>query len=204
MSQSSSSAFQALFDAALQDYEGKTGISLIDHPFVAREHQECDSVGSIIAILEEQAQNFHEFRAHGKLVDSLKNIIDVLSSPFISTGFDQGTDLVVRPIFVGIAILLAVYLSSSDLSVCLPNIRVSQALKDVSASYDALVDLFEFLEKSLSKIRICTEIPLTEAFKKVLVEILVELLSTLALATQQVKQGQFSESVLSVTDVTRH
>jgi hypothetical protein len=140
MSQSSSSStFPVLFDAALQDYEDKIGSSLINHP-LAKELQECDSVGSITAILEEQARIFREFRDHGKLVHSLKHLVDVLSSPFISTVFDQGTDLVVRPngnspcillligilqpfppakaIFAGIAILLAVFLSSSD-SVCI-------------------------------------------------------------------------------------
>jgi phage-related protein len=140
MSQSSSSStFPALFDAALQDYEDKIGSSLINHP-LAKELQECDSVGSITAILEEQARIFREFRDHGKLVNSFKHLVDVLSSPFISTVFDQGTDLVVRPkgiprcillligilqpfppakaIFAGIAILLVVFLSSSD-SVCI-------------------------------------------------------------------------------------
>jgi hypothetical protein len=97
MSQSfSSSTFQALFDAALQDYEDKIGSSLINHP-LAKELQECDSVGSITAILEEQAQIFRGFRDHGKLVNSLKYLVDVLSSPFVSTVFDQATDLVVRP-----------------------------------------------------------------------------------------------------------
>jgi hypothetical protein len=131
----SSSTFRAVFDAALQDYEDKVGSNLIDHP-LAKELQECDSVGSITAILEEQARIFREFRDNGKLVDSLKHSVDVLSSPFISTAFDQVTNLAVRSkgiprcilllivilqpippakaIVAGIAILLAVYLSSSD------------------------------------------------------------------------------------------
>ena len=134
MSQSSSSpTFQALFDVALQDYEDKLGCNLINHP-LAKELQECDSVGSITAILEEQARIFRDFGDHGKLVNSLKHLVDILSSPFISTVFEQGTNLVVRPkgiprcillliiillqpippakaIFASIAILLAVYLS---------------------------------------------------------------------------------------------
>src|SRR6266481_9981063 len=44
MSQSSSaSTFQALFNAALQDYTDKTGNSLIDHPF-AKQLETCASV----------------------------------------------------------------------------------------------------------------------------------------------------------------
>ena len=72
-----------------------------------------------------------------------------------------------------------------------------QAVRDVSSSYDALVDLFASFEKFLSRLGIYAEIPLTQALKKVLVEIIVELLSTLALATKQVKQGRFSEFILA-------
>jgi hypothetical protein len=79
----------------------------------------------------------------------------------------------------------------------LRDIRVPQAVKDVSSSYDALVDLFAPFEKFLSRLGIYTEIPLTQALKTVLVEIIEQLLSTLALATKQVKQGRFSEFVLA-------
>ena len=71
------------------------------------------------------------------------------------------------------------------------------AVKDVSSSYDALVDLFASFDKFLSRLSIYAEIPLTQALKNVLVEIIVELLSTLALATKQVKQGRFSEFILA-------
>jgi len=77
------------------------------------------------------------------------------------------------------------------------DIRVPQTVKDVSSSYDALVDLFESFEKFLNRLCIYTEIPLTQALKNVLVEIIVELLSTLAIATKQVKQGRFSEFILT-------
>jgi len=45
----------------------------------------------------------------------------------------------------------------------------------------------------LNRLSIYAEIPLTQALKNVLVEIIVELLSTLALATQQIKQRRFRE-----------
>jgi hypothetical protein len=93
---SSSSTFQALFNTALQDYEDKTGSSLVDHPF-AKQFQECDSVESITTILEEQARIFREFRDHGKLVNSLKRLVDVLCSPFVTTVLEKGIDLFVRP-----------------------------------------------------------------------------------------------------------
>jgi len=67
----------------------------------------------------------------------------------------------------------------------------------VSKSYDALLDLFESIENFLSRLDIYTKIPLTTAMKDVIVKILAEVLSTLALATKQVKQGRFSESLLA-------
>ena len=69
-----------------------------------------------------------------------------------------------------------------------------QAVKDVSTSYDALVELFEAIERFLSRLDIYTRIPLTPAITDVVIKILVEVLSTLAMATRQVKQGRLSES----------
>ncbi len=76
-------------------------------------------------------------------------------------------------------------------------VRCVQAIKDVSASYDALVDLFESTENFLRRLDIYTKIPPTTAMTEIIVKILVELLSTLALATQQVKQGRLSVSFSS-------
>ena len=77
------------------------------------------------------------------------------------------------------------------------NASANQAVKDVSKSYDALLDLFESIENFLSRLDIYTKIPLTTAMKDVIVKILAEVLSTLALATKQVKQGRLSESLLA-------
>ena len=69
------------------------------------------------------------------------------------------------------------------------------------ASYDALVDLFASFENFLSRLSVYVGIPPTPALTNILVKINVELISTLALATKQVKQGRFSESLLIVTTV---
>ena len=76
------------------------------------------------------------------------------------------------------------------------DIQVPQAVKDVSASYDALIDLFASFENFLSRLSIYIGVPLAPALTNILVKIIVELLSTLALATKQVKQGRLSASVL--------
>jgi hypothetical protein len=71
-----------------------------------------------------------------------------------------------------------------------------QAVKDVSASYDALVDLLESIEHFLSRLDIYTKISPTAAMAGIIVKIMVELLSTLSLVTKQVKQKRTSESNL--------
>jgi hypothetical protein len=67
----------------------------------------------------------------------------------------------------------------------------------VTASYDALIDVFECVENFLRRLMIYTEIPSTPAMTEMLVKIMAELLSILALATKQIHQGRFSKSVIS-------
>jgi hypothetical protein len=92
---SSSSTFRVLFIAALQDYKDKTGTSLVNHPF-AKQLETCKSVSSITAILQEQAQSFHEFREKGgKLMKALNSSVDVLCSPSISSALNGAIGVVV-------------------------------------------------------------------------------------------------------------
>jgi hypothetical protein len=71
-----------------------------------------------------------------------------------------------------------------------------QAVKDVSASYDALVDLLESIERFLCRLDIYTKISPTVAMAEMIVKIIVEILSTLALVTKQVRQKRPSKSDL--------
>jgi hypothetical protein len=53
------------------------------------------------------------------------------------------------------------------------------------------------VEHFLNRLDIYTKIPPTVSMTEMIVKILVELLSILALATKQLQQGKFSESALS-------
>jgi len=75
--------------------------------------------------------------------------------------------------------------------------RVHQAAKDVVDSYDALADLLEAIEHLLKRLDIYTEILPTPAMDELVVKTMVELLSTLALATKELKEERSSESVLT-------
>ena len=88
---------------------------------------------------------------------------------------------------------------SPDFSGYFRDISIPQAVKDISASYDALLDLFASFDNFLTRLSIYTGVPPTPALTSVLVKIIIELLSTLALATKQVKQGRFSEFVLATS-----
>jgi hypothetical protein len=89
---SSSSSFQALFGAALKDYENRTGISLVNHP-IAKQLEDCHSLDSINVILQEQAKGLCEFRGdNGRLMKSLRCSIDALYT--ISTVLGEGISVV--------------------------------------------------------------------------------------------------------------
>jgi hypothetical protein len=65
--------------------------------------------------------------------------------------------------------------------------------------YNALADLLESIGHFLDRLQIYIDISPTEAnqaMDKIIVMILVELLSTLASATKQTKQGNLSESIV--------
>ena len=93
---SSSSAFQDLFKAALQDYENQTKTKLVQHP-LAKKLEACNSVDSITAILQEQAQVFGGFRRDdGKIMKSLRSSVDVLYTLSNSTILGEVVGLVVH------------------------------------------------------------------------------------------------------------
>jgi hypothetical protein len=77
--------------------------------------------------------------------------------------------------------------------------RVCQAATGVTSSYDALLEMFECLASFLKRLEIYTTIPPTPILSEVIVKIMVELLSVLALALKQIKQGRFSKCALTYT-----
>ena len=70
-------------------------------------------------------------------------------------------------------------------------------IQDVRTSYDALVDLLSSIERFLNRLNIYTTIPLTGNMTEIIVKIMVELISTLALVTKQIKQKRPSEYILT-------
>ena len=67
--------------------------------------------------------------------------------------------------------------------------------KDTSASYDTLVELLESIERFLRRLDICTQVSHTLALDETVLKIMVELLSTLALVTKELRRGRSREYV---------
>src|SRR6266478_832854 len=133
---SSSSSFQTLFDAALQDYENQTGNSLVDHPF-ARQLEECDSVDSVAAILQEQSRGFREFRGgDGNLMKSVMRSVDVLYTLSVSTILGEGIGLVRPKVFISVPCSSSLLFSHS---------RLRKQYLLVSPSYSPYVSLSDSL-----------------------------------------------------------
>jgi len=73
------------------------------------------------------------------------------------------------------------------------DIEGPQAVNDASATRDKLIEIFNRIERFFHRLEIYTRITPTMAMTNVIVEIMVEVLTTLGIATKEVKRGRFSE-----------
>ena len=66
------------------------------------------------------------------------------------------------------------------------NAHRSQAVKDTSSSKDKLIDLFNRIERFFGRLEIYTSITPTTAMTAIIVDIMAEVLTILAIATKEV------------------
>ena len=77
---SSSSRFQAIFQAALKSYQKQTKKDLLAHP-LASQLQDCDSTTAILAILQDQVREFDKSHSGDeRLTKWLGPTVNVLSA----------------------------------------------------------------------------------------------------------------------------
>ncbi|KAI0292980.1 hypothetical protein B0F90DRAFT_1822471 [Multifurca ochricompacta] len=175
---SSSSELRSLFDTTFSDYEKQTGINLVEHQFSTTLNN-CDTVDSIVATFRNliQALNILRVEDATTIMECLKRIVyllHLLSANRILGGVGtQPSFSLDKVIFAGLGVLLIAVDGSQ-----------------VSANYDMLIDLFRSLETFLKRLNTRIKIPLTTTTTVTVVRILLQLLSTLGLATQQVNQGR--------------
>jgi len=79
------------------------------------------------------------------------------------------------------------------------DVQINQAAKGVTSSFDALAELLEGFEHFIERLKIYTKIPPTPALDEVVVKIMAELISMLALVTKKLRKGRPSKSVLTDT-----
>jgi hypothetical protein len=73
-----------------------------------------------------------------------------------------------------------------------------QIVRDIVASHDTLIDLFERINFFLQRLNIYSEIPLTNDFTELLGKIMAELLSILAISTKETTDRKMSELIRSL------
>ncbi|KAH8976993.1 hypothetical protein EDB86DRAFT_3011949, partial [Lactarius hatsudake] len=172
LTSTSSSNFGSIFRSAFKAYKKRTGRDISSHP-LATWLNTCDSPDAIRAVLRAQVQEFDRSRRDDeRLTKWLNPTVNVLYA--FSSTLAEGVGLVFSPakvVFAGIGVLLLVS-------------------KDVAASHDTLIDIFERIENFFKRLEAYTEVPQTAAMTDVIVEIMVEVLSIFAIATKEIKQGR--------------
>ncbi len=68
-----------------------------------------------------------------------------------------------------------------------------QAAKDVRASQDSLIDIFERMENFFRRLEVYTEVTPTTEMMDIIMKIMVEVVTILGIATKDMKQGRTSE-----------
>ncbi len=101
-----------------------------------------------------------------------------------------------KAILVGIYVLLTVRIPHLYLSNFFCDTSIYQTAKGVTASYDSLEYLFGCVGSFLKRVHIYANTPLTPSMTDIIIKIMAELLSVLALSTTQIKQGRLSKSLV--------
>ena len=73
------------------------------------------------------------------------------------------------------------------------NTSFFQTVKDIRASKDVVVDIFERMERFFRRVEVYTEAQPTPEMLDMITEILVEILSILGIATKEIKQSRLSK-----------
>jgi hypothetical protein len=76
------------------------------------------------------------------------------------------------------------------------DIQVNQAANGVISSCDVLADLLESIEHFVDRLKVYTDMSRTPVIDKIVVKLIVELISTLALVTRKLKHRRFREFFL--------
>ena len=205
---SSLSNFQVIINNALEVYEKRTKKNLVAHPLASR-LQACNSPGDIFAVLQQQIQGLNQSRSVDerltKWLDPTIHVLFTFSQTVGTVGLVLHTlirDLHSHIYLAGVLTRdsglcrdrcspFSVY--PHQLRVHYGNNNISQAVKDVWASKDTLVDVFERIEMFFRRLEVYTDVPVTTEMMDVMTQIMVEVLFILGIATKELRQSRISE-----------
>jgi hypothetical protein len=177
--------------------------------------QNCDSVEGITALLQYQAKNFQK---SDKIIKPVETIVSILTPLTFAASLPDTLGLVRKDVmmscFASLTVFIQTFPPAKAIQACLGvllnvraglffsskrpcDIQVNQTAKDVIASWDALVGLLESIGHFVGRLKIYTEVPLSSTMVEIVVQIMVELISILALETEKFTRHRLSESVFA-------
>ncbi|KAF8263992.1 hypothetical protein EI94DRAFT_1832014 [Lactarius quietus] len=179
---SSGSRFQAIFEAAIKDYQKQTKKGLLDHP-LASQLQSCNSTTAIISILQDQVREFDKSHSGDeRLTKWLGPTVNVINA--FSATISGGVSLVFSPasvIFTGIGVFAA---------------------QGVAASRDVLAELFDRIGYFFTRLESYTEVAPTTGMTDIITQILVEVLRIFGIATKELKRGSATKYLRKLAGMT--
>src|SRR5260221_2357762 len=105
MSQPSSSSFESIFNAALEDYAQRSGTRLDEHHPLVKQLEKCNSVDSISSVIQEHARRFRKYQGEdGKLIKSVKGAVQVLYTLSTSAVLGEGIGMVCPELYISISV----------------------------------------------------------------------------------------------------
>ena len=203
--------FASIFNEALDTYKRKTKKDLASHPLLPR-LRSCNSPEAIFTVLQDEIP-FNQFEnGDNGLTNWVMPTVKVLFA--FSTTVGQGVQPVNIKIFLREELLFLYLPSGISISGChicgdrrsslgrLPFMSpfcdrflhcAFQAAKSNSLSRDKLIDVFNHIESFFRRLETYTCIKPSMAMTDMIIQIMVEVLNILALATKEVKCGRLSE-----------
>ena len=210
--------FTAIFSGASDEYLRVTGKRLDTHPFAAQ-LDTCHNPEAVSNLLRTQAHAFSKFhKGDEKLMAWLNPTVNILFA--FSGTLGEGIGLVSRLIH-SVRLFLMTWLNwfsailtrkddlywywcssrGGSLLRSQSHIRLRpnfQVVRDVVASHEKIIHLFERINFFLQRLNIYTGIPLTNDLTVLLGKIMAELLSILAISTKAMTDRKMSELIYSL------
>ena len=99
-----------------------------------------------------------------------------------------------KVIFTGVGVLLLVRIVPNGIRApSKHSLHISQAAKDVQKSHETLADIFGHVESFFRRLDIYTRVRPTTEMTDMIIQIMVEVLTILGIATKEMKQGRISK-----------